>query len=223
MVSDNNRRLSRKEREREAHRREILDAAERVLVRKGYHAATVEEIAQEAEFSVGTIYNFFKGKEDLYARVVEKIAGDFMEFFRREVKTRKTPEEAIGALIELRLRHFDDHRGFFRVFFETSPGSRIDPKRALPSDCARLYDSYIEDVNSIFQRGMSERSFEKMDPLYLTLCLEGIINAFVVYWTHNEPSEPLATRIKKLKAAFLSRIRGNHQAREEKAESGKQR
>jgi AcrR family transcriptional regulator len=199
--------LSRKERERERHRREILEAAERVFVRKGYYLATVEQIAQEAQFAVGTIYNFFNGKEDLYAHVVEKFAQDFMEAFKQQVLTRSDPEEAIGALIELRLTHFEDHRGFFRVFFETSPGSRLDAPRALPPNCVGLYDRYLDAVSGIFKRGITDGLFDEMDPFYLTLSLEGIVNAFVAYWSRSEPSEPLATRVDKMRNAFLRRLR----------------
>lgn len=198
--------LSRKERERERHRREILDAGERVFIHKGYYLATIEEIAQEAEFAVGTIYNFFKGKEELYTQVAEKIAQDFMDVFEQKVLTKSDPEEAIGALIELRLTHFEDHRGFFRVFFETSPGSRLDPARALPPNCAALYDRYMDAVSGIFERGMKDGLFDEMDPFYLTLCLEGIVNAFVAYWSRSEPSEPLATRVEKMRNAFLGRV-----------------
>lgn len=199
--------LSRKEREREARRREILEAAEHVFVRKGYHAATVEEIAREAEFAIGTIYNFFRGKEGLYAHVVAKIAQDFMDAFESQVLSKEDPVEAIGALIELRLTHFEDHRGFFRVFFETSPGSRLDPVSALPESCVGLYDRYIETVSGLFRRGVEQGRLDRVDPFYLTLCLEGIINAFVVYWSRREPSEPLATRVKKLKEHFIGRLR----------------
>jgi len=201
------RKLSRKERERESHRREILDAAETVFVRKGYHTATVEEIAHEAEFAVGTLYNFFQGKDDLYAHVVGKIAQDFMEALEARVLSLDDPEQAIAALIELRLTHFDEHRGFFRVFFETSPGGRVDPVRALPPQCVGLYDRYIEAVSKLFGQGVSRRVFTEGDPLYLTLCLEGIINAFVSYWSRREPSEPLETRVRKMKAAFLGRLK----------------
>ena len=201
------RKLGRKERERQAHRREILEAAERVFVRKGYHGATVEEIAQEAEFAVGTLYNFFKSKEEMYAEVIRKIAEDFQDVFERQVLTRDRPEEAIGALIELRLKYFDDHRGFFRVFFETSPGSRIDPSRALPRGCVDLYDRYVEAVTGIFDRGVKDGSFDALDPFYLTMCFEGIINAFVAYWSRREPTEPLDVRIEKIKDAFIGRIR----------------
>ena len=198
---------SRRDREREAHRREILDVAERVFVRKGYFEATVEEIAQEAEFAVGTIYNFFKSKEVLYVQVVRKIAEVFLEAFEREVLTVGDPEKAIGALIELRLIHAEEHRGFFRVFLETSPGSRLNPEQALPEDCRGLYDRYIAAVNTIFKRGVERGQFDRLDPLYLTLCLEGIINAFAAYWSGREPSEPLATRVEKMKRAFLGRLR----------------
>jgi len=201
--------LTRKERERARHRREILEAAERVFVRKGYHQATVEEIAQEAEFAVGTIYNFFEGKEDLYARVVEKIAEDFMRQFETEVLTQEDPEDAIGALIALRLSHFEEHRGFFKVFLETSTGGVAADGMLLPKNCLRLYDQYTEAVSKIFERGMKAGLVEKMDPLYATLCLEGIINAFVAYWSGRKPAEPLATRVQKLRDAFMGRLRTN--------------
>ena len=199
--------LSRREREREAHRRELLEAAERVFVRKGYHATTVEEIASEAEFAVGTLYNLFNGKDDLYARVIEGIACDFMGQFTQKVLSKEDPEEAIASLIELRLTHFEDHRGFFRIFFEAAPGSRLDPAGAFPENRAGLYERYMGAVIEIFRRGVSQRVFDESDPLYLALCLEGIINAFVVYWSKREPTEPLAVRVEKMKREFLGRIK----------------
>ena len=58
--------LSRRERELARNRRELLEAAERLLVRKPYSSISMQEIATEAEFSVGYIYKFFEGKEELY-------------------------------------------------------------------------------------------------------------------------------------------------------------
>lgn len=207
MPSKRSERLSRKERERQTHRREILQAAERVFVLQGYHHATVEEIAREADFAVGTLYNFFGGKDDLYAHVVGKIAEDFMQAFEENVLSLSDPEDAISALIELRLTNFDEHRGFFRVFIETSPGSRLDPVRALPENCIGLYERYVDAVSELFRRCVELGRFDRLDPFYLTLCFEGIINAFVAYWSRQEPREPLPVRIEKMKHAFLGRLR----------------
>ena len=207
MPDKQTKKLSRREREREAHRRELLEAGERVFVRNGYHATTVEEIASEADFAVGTVYNFFKGKEDLYIHVIEKIAQNFTEQFEQNVLSIEDPEQAIASLIELRLTHFEDHRGFFRIFFEAAPGSRLDPAGALPVNCAGLYEQYMEAVIEIFRRGVSQRVFDESDPLYLALCLEGVVNAFVAYWSKREPTEPLAVRVEKMKREFLGRIK----------------
>jgi len=208
--------MTRKERERERHRLEMLEAAEQVFVRKGYHGATVEEIAQEAEFAVGTIYNLFKGKDDLYARVIEGIAQDFMKEFEANVLSSDDPEQAIAAVIELRLTHFEDHRGFFRVFLDAAPGSRMDPAQAFPEDCAALYDRYVDAVTEIFRRGISRHTFDEADPLYLALCMEGIVNAFVAYWSRREPTETLAVRVEKMKREFLGRVRRRPSAKKAK-------
>lgn len=203
-------RLPRKEREYRRHRDEILIAAESVFVREGYHAATVEQIARQAEFSVGTIYNFFEGKEDLYVRVLERIALDFLDRLEKEVLSLADPRGAISALIELRLEHYVLHRGFFRVFMATARGSRLDPASALPQSCTGLYDRYLEQVSGLVERmidGRSNREGEA-DPLFLTFCLEGIINACTAYWAKNEEEKTLAVVVEKIKNAVFGFILG---------------
>jgi TetR/AcrR family transcriptional regulator len=199
--------MSRKDRERERHCREILEAAERIFANKGYYATTIEEIAKEAQFAVGTLYNLFKGKDDLYTRVIESCFRDFMERFEEKVLSIEDPEEALVALIELRLTHFHEHREFIRVIFETSPGSRMDPVRILPPQLATIHDQYTKAVTNLFKQGISQGIFDEADPLYHTLCLEGIINAFVAYWSRHTPTEPLTDRVAKISREFLGRIK----------------
>ena len=72
--TNNEKTLSRREREKLAHRLEIMDAATHVFSRKGYHNATLDEIAQEAEFSKGALYLYFSSKEDLlFSIMCEKL------------------------------------------------------------------------------------------------------------------------------------------------------
>ncbi|MEJ2720439.1 MAG: TetR/AcrR family transcriptional regulator [bacterium] len=60
----------RREREKEHRRSEIIDAAEKVFFSKGMPNATMEEVADAAELSKGTIYLYFKNKEDLYLAII---------------------------------------------------------------------------------------------------------------------------------------------------------
>ena len=66
----NNRPLSRKEREREFKRKEIVEAARIVFATRGFANATLDEIAEKAEFGKGTLYNYFSSKEELFETVL---------------------------------------------------------------------------------------------------------------------------------------------------------
>ncbi len=63
----------RKERERERRRQQIIIAAKRVFSEKGFGRATMEDIAKEAELSPGTLYLYFKNKDELYASLSIRI------------------------------------------------------------------------------------------------------------------------------------------------------
>ncbi|MFC1541850.1 TetR/AcrR family transcriptional regulator [Candidatus Latescibacterota bacterium] len=65
--------LSRRERQKAMHRREIMDAAIKVFAEKGYHEATLEEISQEAEFSKGALYLYFSNKEDIMTSILDEV------------------------------------------------------------------------------------------------------------------------------------------------------
>ena len=62
----------RRKREKELRREYILDTARDLLFQKGINAATMNQIARNAELSVGTLYLYFKNKEDLYAALQEE-------------------------------------------------------------------------------------------------------------------------------------------------------
>ncbi|MBN1447254.1 MAG: TetR/AcrR family transcriptional regulator [Bacteroidetes bacterium] len=71
--------LSRKERERLFKRQEIVTAAREVFAMRGYDAATLDEIAERAEFSKGTLYNYFQNKDELFETVIADVIDEFIE------------------------------------------------------------------------------------------------------------------------------------------------
>ena len=69
--------LPRREREKLRQRREMLAAALDLFSQKGYHNVSMQEIAEKAEFAIGTLYKFFQSKEDLYKTMVLERCDDF--------------------------------------------------------------------------------------------------------------------------------------------------
>lgn len=90
---------ARRARERELHRDGILDAAERVFVREG-SSATVAMIADEAQFAVGSLYNFFSGKDDIFGQVLLRISREAVVVFTDACRRASViPEGGVGLLV----------------------------------------------------------------------------------------------------------------------------
>ena len=86
MTSDTNR-LPRKERERERHRQDVLGIAEVFLMRKSYREITMQEIASEAEFSVGYLYKLFPNKESIFISLLRYKHESLMTVIEKSMNT----------------------------------------------------------------------------------------------------------------------------------------
>jgi len=91
----------RKQRERERRRQQIIVAAKRVFSEKGYSKSTMEDIAREAELSPGTLYLYFKNKDELYASLSLRIL-QYLNIRLEDVKREKDvePHKKIAAIKE---------------------------------------------------------------------------------------------------------------------------
>ena len=200
---------NRKERIKEQNRNDILDAGERVFSKMGYHLATVELIAQEAEFAVGTLYNFFKNKQELYDEVMERVGCRVLQELETEVLSHDDVQQALVALINLKLRQFDLYRNLVQDFISLSPLSQVDPVCAMPKVFKKKLEQIIIHVSSLFERGINEGLFIQEDPISLTVAFNGMTNGLILYWTQLESPPPLAERCALLENLAF-RLVGKH-------------
>jgi AcrR family transcriptional regulator len=97
-------RRSRREERRQETRRELIDAAIRVFVQRGFHDASLEQVARDAGYSTGAIYWHFGGGKD------ELFLAAFEAFAIRRVQELDEVRETLGAgPLPERLRRFADH------------------------------------------------------------------------------------------------------------------
>ena len=91
----------RKQRERERRRQQIIVAAKRVFSERGFSKTTMEDIAREAELSPGTLYLYFKNKDELYASLSLRIL-QYMNIRLEDVKkeTDSEPAQKIASIKE---------------------------------------------------------------------------------------------------------------------------
>lgn len=149
-------RIERERLRREANKMFILKAAERVFARKGYGLATVDDIAEEAQFSKATLYRYFASKKDIF---LEIILSSFEEADKRtaQILLRKArAEEKLKELIYSFSSYYHKKKNIFRILFVERDAVRkilgLDSKEQL------LPSPHHPRIPQVF-RGKMERIF----------------------------------------------------------------
>nr|WP_090279600.1 TetR/AcrR family transcriptional regulator [Mycolicibacterium komanii]CRL75577.1 transcriptional regulator [Mycolicibacterium komanii] len=115
---------ARSGRRRARARAALLDAAEVVFGREGYDGARIEEIAELADVSVGSIYTHFEGKRGLYLELVDRALALFTEYMQRSEDPELTPLQKVLAGGDAYLRFHLEHPGAFHFLAYRSPGAQ---------------------------------------------------------------------------------------------------
>jgi TetR/AcrR family fatty acid metabolism transcriptional regulator len=147
---------SRRKREAEARRREMLEAAARVFARRGFHAATIAEVAAEAGIAVGSIYLYFDTKEQLYFSVVDEKAEELLSFLHADLARAPTALGKLRRLVVAELEFFSRNPEFLKIYLSTRSGLEWTLKDDFGEAVGRKYAAYLEMVTAIIERGIDE-------------------------------------------------------------------
>lgn len=171
---------TRRQLEMERHRSEIMSAAEKLFAQKGYVSASMDEVARLSDFSVGTLYNFFKNKEDLYSAIMRRKTDMMQSRIVACLGRRASPVERIRAYFNERMDLYWKYPNFFRLFLHQTMSSVSDPRTGFLRELEERYEVLLAGLDSIFDSGIRKGDFRRVSPSVLTTCLEAIIRGHLV-------------------------------------------
>jgi len=157
---------TRRDRNKQRHQREILDAALEVFAENGYQNASVQEIADRADFAVSTLYALFENKEDLYRQVSVDVGRRTGGIFERAM--------AQGANAHEKLVNYARAKG--AVYRESPPGVwmlehelhalRMGKTEGFPKNgIGRIYSRFMQKIEALLPRASSRAcSFRETPP-----------------------------------------------------------
>ena len=175
--------LSRREQRRLQHqdlsRGQLLDAAEEVFGRKGFHEATLKEVAELAEFSVGSVYSFFDNKDDLFRQIFVRRGDEFMPALRQALRPEDgTPREQLHRLVDFEVGFFRQHPRFGRLYLRYSNATAQANDREADVAVAGNYEESMHLQADLFARGQRAGDFRAGDPEVLARLFSGLIAAY---------------------------------------------
>ncbi|MFH0960014.1 MAG: TetR/AcrR family transcriptional regulator [Pseudomonadota bacterium] len=171
--------LPRRERQNLLQRGEILQAALRLFSENGYQNVSMNDIAKEAEFGMGTLYKYFDNKEELYKALINGVAEKFHHAVLQALEDERNPLLALKQHIAVRRELFFDNLPVVRLYFAETRGAGFNIKAGFDAELLRHHDEFIEKLASVFERGIKENVFRALDPYHMALALDGIMNTFL--------------------------------------------
>ncbi len=183
--------LPRREREKARQRREMLEAAIGLFSEKGYHNVTMHEIASKAEFAIGTLYKFFRNKEDLYRALMLENAQEFHEAIRNAMGMQEDVVEKLRIFVTAKAEIFRSHIPLIRLYFSETHGESFNLQAGLDSEVRRLHEEFLKNITSVFADGISKKRFQIIaEPYHLAIALDSISTAFLFRWIEAPESFP---------------------------------
>ncbi len=159
----------RKEREKERRRQQIIVAAKRVFSKKGLSKTTMEDIAKESELSPGTLYLYFKNKEELYASLSLRIL-QFLSIRVAQViqDHGEDPSEKLDRLIEAMYEVYEfDPMVIINMFHLQSSETLKHLSPELLTEIKTLSKKALAHMAGIFQEGIEQGVFIDRHPTAL--------------------------------------------------------
>jgi AcrR family transcriptional regulator len=166
------RREQRRQRHQLLSREQLLDAAEEIFGRKGYHETTLKEVAELAEFSVVSVSSPLDNKDDLFRQIFLRRGEEFMPALRAVLADEHgSPLERLHRLVDFQVRWFREHPHFGRLYLR-------HPDRDMDPVIEANYQEAMHLEAALFRSGQRAGTFRAGDPEALARLFSGVMGAF---------------------------------------------
>lgn len=160
-------------------RERIIQAATIIFARQGFYNSTVADVAKEASVADGTIYLYFKNKDDLLISIFERSMDMFIQAAEEEISKEKSAEHQLKRFIDLHLKLVHKHQELAQVIqIELRQSSKFIKEYA-----NEKFFSYLNIVEKIIQKGKEQGVFNAhINAGILKRAIFGAIDEIALEW-----------------------------------------
>lgn len=181
----------------------ILDAAIKIFAEQGFFQSTISQIAKEAGVADGTIYLYFKNKDDILVHFFDYKTRHIFDRFREDVEWADNAIDKLRSLVRRHLSEFQRDRNMAVVYqVEIHQSSRLADRQI-----KEMSNMYLNIVSGIVEQGQEEGSLRK--DLYVGLVkryILGAIDEVINTWLHSDAKYDLASMADPLVDLFIRGI-----------------
>ncbi|MGO4888635.1 TetR/AcrR family transcriptional regulator [Anaerobacillus sp. MEB173] len=180
---------------------QIIDAAVTVIAKHGYHQAQVSKIAKQAGVADGTIYLYFKNKDDILVSLFREKMGQFVQKIEKEIEGISSIEEKLYILIEIHFKHLSAERSLAKVTqLELRQSNSV-----LRNKINDVLKHYLELIDRLLIEGKESGFFhDDLDIRLARQMIFGTLDEIVTNWVMNEHKYDLVSLAKPVYKLLLN-------------------
>ena len=179
-------------------REAILRAAIKVFAQKGYFNSKVADIASAAGIADGTVYLYFKSKDEILHSIFDRAMEEFIEEGKREIAELEEPQDKLRRIAELHLEKLGADRDLAIVFQIELRGST----KFMEEFSAAGFADYLKIIQQTIEEGQKSGVFRKdLKPVVGAKILYGALDEMVTNWVLSKKSyalKPMANEVLKI-------------------------
>jgi len=172
--------LKRKQAERKDRKSAILNAARSLLLKKGYDAVSIRQIAEICELGAGTIYSYFSSKAEIYATLSTEVFDLLHEQFKIASAAVNSPADRLHAIGSSLLKFSTQHRAFYDLldYFISSPRTifPVETKSRVDEYAMKVLDPIIDAIEEGAVTGIFHRVDSKQYALLFLGTMHGVLH-----------------------------------------------
>jgi AcrR family transcriptional regulator len=171
-------RQARRQQRQDEGRAQLLDAAEEVFGRKGFHETTLKEVAELAEFSVGSVYSFFASKEDLFRQIFARRGDELIAEMEAVAAADIDPLEQLRRLVDVEVGFFRRHPSFGLLSLRYANVTRLAAETPINRGIGGDYERATKVQAAVFARGQRLGVLRAGDPEALSRLFSGLVLSY---------------------------------------------
>ena len=184
-------------------REAILRAATKVFAGRGYFNSKVSDIAGEAGIADGTVYLYFKSKDEILHSIFDRAMAEFIAEGKKEIASLNKPTEKLKRIAELHLSRLGADRDMAIVFQVELRGST----KFMQAFSAAGFGEYLDIIRSTIEDGQKAGVFRTdVKPIVAAKILYGALDEMVTNWVLSVKDYPLSPMASEVLKIFLRGI-----------------
>lgn len=186
-----------------ARKKTILNAAMKLFSETDFHEVTVDEIANNVGLSKGTLYLYFKNKEDLFFSIIKEKSNELFSRLENSITNDFSFETTLQNFIKAHLNFFKENKAYFKIIHSEKCRMTMDDHYRMHDLGIKVFNQFLKLTEKLVKEGKKENSIGNIDVDIAARGIRGILNSFVFQWIFANEKISIEQETEQIKNLFL--------------------